>query len=408
MKVLLINPRSPYLENAAAYPPMGLLYVAAALEREGCKVSLVDLALGKKPYAYALRKMIPHDTDLIGLTCVTPNVNAVKAIVNLMPKGIPTMVGGIHPTIYPQETHDYTGCTTVIQGEADCIMRDVVNDLKTGFLNPVYKANPPQVSDISKPARHLVNLHAYTPGGERATTIYTSRGCPFSCMFCSKIPNGMYREFPVSRVIEEVRDVMALGFKKVVFGDDNLGVNKRRLLDLLGELEPLDIAFRLNMDSRKPNRAVFEKAARAGCTDISFGIESGSIHMLHSMNKQVSIAENEESVYLTQEYGMKAKAYFMVNFPGETEDTVKETLAFAERVKPDNWLLSSFAPLPGSFVYNNPALFGITSMSRNWNDYYLVGKNGSFSPCYTTKHLSYKKQIELHDMMYNGLKEILG
>ena len=111
---------------------------------------------------------------------------------------------------------------------------------------------------------------------------------------------------------------------------------------------------------------------------------------------------------LTQKSGMEAKAYFMVNFPGETEESVQETLQFAKRARPDKWLLSAFAPLPGSYVFNHPEKFGITHMSENWGDYYLVGKDGKFHPCFTTKYLTFEKQMELHDMMYNGLKEILG
>jgi hypothetical protein len=83
-------------------------------------------------------------------------------------------------------------------------------------------------------------------------------------------------------------------------------------------------------------------------------------------------------------------------------------LEFARQAKPDHWLLSSFAPLPGSDTFQNPMKYGITWVSPRWEDYYLVGKEGKFSPCFTTKDLSFEKQIELHRRMFNSLKEILG
>ena len=329
----------------------------------------------------------------------------------MLPKKIPTMVGGAHPTFLPEDTLQQTKCTFVIRGEAETVLRDVMDDMDDPYnmrLKREYVGQMAPVDLIPEPARNLVNLKRYTPGGDKATPVYTSRGCPFNCRFCSKITGNKYREFSVERVIDEVRDVVGYGFKKVVFGDDNLGINPSRLHSLLDALTPIGIKFRLNMDARHPDQALFEHAYTAGCTDISFGIESGSQKILDAMNKQTTVTKNRDAIKLTQKCGMEAKAYFMVNYPGETEETVKETLKFVEEARPDRWMLSAFSPLPGSYVYIHPKEFGITSMSKNWSDYYLVGKDGKFNPCFTTEYLTYEKQIELHDMMFNGLKEIIG
>lgn len=400
--VLLINPPSPYLDNAAAYPPMGLLHVAAAFEREGCKVSVLDLAVDK----YDPKLLKYTDADLVGITCVTPNVDIVADIVAALPRNIPIMVGGIHPTIFPNETLALTGCSFVVSGEIEKQASHIMSEFKRGtriFNGGI--ATPP---DICKPARHLVDLHKYTPGGEKATPVYTSRGCPFSCAFCSKLPQSRYREIPIMQVMDEIEYCIGQGFRKIVFGDDNLGINPKRLRTIIEMINPLNIAFRLNMDARKPDERLYAAAYESGCNDISFGIESGSQKMLDAMNKQTTTATNALAIKKVQRTGMKAKAYFMVNFPGETEETVRETLAWAEACGPDNWLLSSFAPLPGSDTWMHPQNYGITWTSNNWGDYYLVGKNGSFKPCFETDYLTKEKQIELHDMMWNGLKEVLG
>lgn len=402
-KVLLVNPPSPYLENDAAYPPMGLMYVAASLERLECVVNILDMTVESQSLEYCSTKV-----DLVGITCVTPNAGIVSDIISRIDPKVPVMIGGAHPTFCATDVLKNNHKAFVVRGEAETVLKDVVQDVNHHSLKRIYNGIAAPIESIQKPARHLVDLHKYSPGGDKATPVYTSRGCPYNCSFCSKITGSKYREFLISRVIEEVTDCISLGFSKIVFGDDNIGIKPARLLDLLVSLKPLDISFRLNMDARKPHNYLFAAAADAGCTDISFGIESGSQQMLTAMNKQATIMNNEEAIYNTQKYGMEAKAYFMVNFPGETEDTVQETLSFAERVHPDKWLMSSFAPLPGSDVFNNPKKYGVNTMSRNWEDYYLVGKGGQFKPCFTTEYLTHEKQIELHEMMWSGLKEILG
>ena len=407
MKILLINPPSPYLENDASYPPMGLMYVAAALEKLNHTVEILDLTVAK-PWEKAIRDLSWDSVNLIGITCVTPNVPMVAEVVRNLPEHIPKMIGGAHPTFLPDDALEKTGCDVAFSGEAEIGIRDVISDLENKSLKRVYQGNIVPVDAIPKPARHLVDLFRYTPGGDAASPVYTSRGCPFNCRFCSKITGNKYREIPIPQIIEEINDILDRGFKKIVFGDDNIASNPKRLEALLAAIKPLDIRFRLNQDARHNNKRLFELAYHCGCTDISFGIESGSQRMLDAMHKQTTVEKNAEAIQLTQKSGMEAKAYFMVNFPGETEESVQETLEFAKRARPDKWLLSAFAPLPGSHVFNHPEKFGITHMSENWGDYYLVGRDGKFHPCFTTKYLTFEKQMELHDMMYNGLKEILG
>lgn len=403
MNALLINPPSPYLENAAAYPPMGLLHVASSLRKEGCDVNVLDLAT-ELGFHYHDLQYVDH-YNLVGITCVTSNYATVCDMMTYIPLDVVTMLGGIHPTIFPEETRVETGCSCVVTGEFESVAKEVVHGRPVQF----YHGRTALPEEILKPARDLVDLHKYTPGGWKdSTPVYTSRGCPFSCRYCSKLPSSKYREIPLVRVMDEVDECISLGFRNIVFGDDNIAANPRRLRELLNLLKTRDIQFRLNMDSRHPQEDLFALAADAGCVEISFGVESGSSSILSLMNKMLSPQESLNAIRMTQKYGMKAKAYFMVNYPGETEATVDETLAFAKEARPDKWLLSSFVPLPGSYTFNHPEQFGITRMSRDWSDYYLVGRGGKARSCFETRYLTTDKQEELHERMYNGLKEILG
>lgn len=405
MKSILINPPSPYLENDASYPPSGLMYLAAAIEGLGHEAEILDFS-GSRDWR---AELVKSEADLYGVTLVTPNFNIVRDICTYIHgnRGKPIIVGGPHPTFCADYTRRNIGCDAVVRGEAEVIIGEVLRDLEAGKMKTVYDGGVVPMEAIPKPARHLVDLGRYTPGGEKATPIYTSRGCPFNCAFCSKITGRNWRALPVSRVVEEVEDVKALGFDMLVFGDDNIRVNPQRLRELLQALKPLDIQFRLNQDARAIEEDIVALAADAGCVDISFGIESGSQRMLDAMNKGVTLAENRRSIEVCHRHGIEAKAYFVVNFPGENVKSVNETLDFAEETRPDRWLLSNFAPLPGCDVWNHPSRYGVKWLSSNWEDYYLVGRGGGFKPCFKTEELTFPRQRQLHDLAYEGLKAIL-
>lgn len=404
MNVLLINPPSPYLENDAAYPPSGLLYIAASLEALGYAVKVIDLA-GQPLWEQQIAGL---DADLFGITCVTPNFKIVQTIAQRLPKGKPIIIGGAHPTFLPNDVIEHIRCDAVVKGEAELVISQILADAVEGRLQRIYEGGCVPIEAICKPSRHLVDLHRYRPGGEDTTPVYSSRGCPFNCAFCSKVTNRTYRTFSDARVVEEITDVTKLGFRKILFGDDDIAIDTQRLQHLLRIVKPFKISFRLNQDAKMLQEETIKIAADAGCYEISFGIESGSPKMLKEMNKQASLEDNKLAIKLTKAYGIKAKAYFLVNFPGEDEKTVAETIRFVEETKPDKWLLSAFAPLPGSDTFNNPRKYGIKWLSPNWQDYYIVGKHGSFRPCFKTDDLGFQRQQYLHDMLYTGLKNASG
>lgn len=402
MKVILINPPSPYLANDSAYPPSGLMYISASIESIGHDVSIVDLTGGIDWE----NEVSGLSADLFGITCVTPNFNTVQKIAEMLPQDKPLVIGGAHPTFLPEDTLSNIRCDAIVKGEGEIAIKMILEDLGKGELKSIYDGGLVNIKDIPKPARHLVNLHRYKPGGVSTTPVYTSRGCSFNCAFCSKVTGRNYRMLPIDRIINEVEEVINAGFDYILFGDDNIAIDDERMRSLLLALKPYKIKFRLNQDARNINEDTIQLASECGCTEISFGIESGSEKMLRLMNKKASPEDNIRAIQLTKKHGMIAKAYFVVNFPGEDEATVQDTIRFAEKAQPDKFLVSAFAPLPGSPIFHHPEKYGIEWMSKNWSDYYLVGKDGSFKPCFRTAELTFEKQIFLHDLLYKELKQI--
>jgi len=399
MNILLINPPSFYLENDASYPPTGLMYLAGKIEALGHSVAIEDMAGGHR-----LNHRKVAEADMFGFSCVTPNVSVVKIITKYL-QDKPILIGGAHPTFQPS-TFDKLHNVIPVIGEADEIIERIIKDKEKNTLRSFYKAKrPPCIDKIATPARHLVDLHRYSPGGwDGATVVYTTRGCPYSCRFCSKISGSTYRIFPISRTLAEIESCISLGFKKFVFGDDNIVVNRQRLKHLLSKLKPHNIEYRLNQDARYLTSDIADLAHASGCVDISFGVESGSQKMLDLMNKKTTVAKNEETIQIAKKAGIKTKAYLVVNFPGETSDTIKETIEFLERARPDKILVSNFVPLPGSYVYDHPSEFDIDWMNDNWDEYYLVGKGKGTPHCFTTKELTIRQQNDNRQQLMDGLK----
>jgi radical SAM superfamily enzyme YgiQ (UPF0313 family) len=393
MKIVLINPPSLYLQNDAAYPPMGLLYLATPLENANHDVNILDLT-GNPQWQ---TKVQNATADLFGLTCTTPNFNIVKEIINLLSHKTPKIIGGVHPTFKPSDFNNFKNCI-IVRGEADdqiienIKLCDAIARTQTNII-----INNDLTLKFNKPARHLVDLHKYTPGGENCTPVYTSRGCPYNCVFCSKITDRSFRSIPIPQIIEEIKEVQNLGFNNIVFGDDNIAANPHHLKRVLSAIKPLDIAFRLNMDSRHVTTEILNLAKEAGCIEISMGIESGSQTILNAMNKQTTVTNNTKTIQKIKSIDITVKAYFMVNFPGETDWTIMETINFIRKTKPDKCFLSTFAPLPGSPIFDNPEQYGINWMSPNWSDYYLAGKE--FKHCFTAKNLDPLQQ----EQNYNNL-----
>jgi len=400
MKVLLINPKSPYLENDAAYPPMGLLYMASVIRNNNHLVHIMDTTTIKEceihTYPY-------EDYDLIGITCVTPNVDSVNKLIDYLPPYIPLMIGGAHPTFVPNQIYKHNNYF-IVQGECEEILPTILNDVQNGTIKSVYnQGHVTHVNNIPIPSRDLVDLHLYTPGGEKTTPIYTSRGCPYHCNFCSKITSDSYRMLPLHQIDEEISTCVNMGFDHLLIGDDNFIINIKHATSILNLLKDYGVNFRLNQDSRNARDDIYSLAASAGCQSISFGIESGSQTILNAMNKQTTVEKNLKAIDMAHKYGMDVKIYLVSNFPGENEQTINETIDFVRKAKPDKWMISNFAPLPGCDVYNNPSKYDIEWISDKWSEFFLVGKNAGFIPSFTTKELNTERQIYLHDKLYKGL-----
>jgi len=179
----------------------------------------------------------------------------------------------------------------------------------------------------------------------------STRGCPFDCEFCSNVLfGGSYRERSPGNVVDEIEEALALGYDRISFADDVFTLNRRRVVAVCDEIARRGLHFAWEclgrVDSLDFETARLMKAA--GCFRIFFGIESGNEEILRLMNKQITTRQAGDAVRAAHAAGLEVGAFFILYYPGETDDTVLDTLRFAGSLPLDYLGLTMPYPLPGT------------------------------------------------------------
>ncbi len=407
-EVVLINPPQPTSLDDHLDPPLPLMYIAANLERNNINTKIVDLS-GQPEKKWG--DMIGN-ADIFGMTVFSSSYNISKKIADITKKQNPNsimVVGGPHPTALPIETSfDFN---TVVVGEGEDVMVDIAKEyFSWGKIPRIVRAKKiEKLDDLPMPARHLINLTKYhrSVEGQKATSIVTSRGCYYDCSFCCRDVHGNKVRFhSVNRVIDEVKQIKNYGINSLLFYDDVFTLNKGgRLEEICKRLKPLNMTFRCNgrVGVNKPED--YKILREAGCDEIAFGIESGSQKILDAVGKKVTVKQNEDAIKYAKQVGLTTKAYLMVGFPGETQETVDETKRFIEKADPDKYTLFSFVPLPGCDVWKNPQNYGVTNISKDWDNYFNIAGQYEGGVTFETKDLPKKEFGRLHDDLRDFLME---
>jgi anaerobic magnesium-protoporphyrin IX monomethyl ester cyclase len=391
MRICLINPSHEESLDPILDPPLGLLYVATVLKMAGYNVSVLDLSFYNRE---EWSKVIPY-ADVYGISITTVSFGRaifIRDICKKINSSCMIMVGGPHPTALPTEM--LAEFDMVIVGEGENVIVDAIN--YEGDVGKIFYGNGEvngegkvggDVNDIPFPDRDLLvnSITDYTRkvNGEKATSIIASRGCPYSCSYCINSTKVLFKNVrfrSVENIIGELEELMfKYRFKGFVFYDDTFTIHPK-IYELLDEIKRLNIYFRCNGNTRRDNRKLFEKLYEAGCKEISFGIESGSQKILDNINKKVTVEQNRIAILDAKDAGLMVKAFLMVGSPGESWDTVYETVKFMNETKPQYWSLFNFVPLPGCDIYNNPDKYHIKIISRDYDNYFnLAGQNESGS-----------------------------
>ena len=382
---LLINPAPP--TNSPWYlgqkvPPLGLAYVAAALEKEGFQVEIVDNYLLEKPIDYIKQMVRKLNPQMVGIACSSVTyqgcVETAKAVKEVLPS-CKVVVGGPHPSYMPGSMLQHPEIDYVVLGEGERAIVELAAHITKGeddstiakipgiacmHEGKIIETAPRFISDLDQipyPARHLLPMHLYNRmveylGARPADLMNVVRGCPYNCTFCeiSKLWGKTCRAFSPRRIVEEIDHMInEYGSKGIYFIGDNFTILKRQTVELckLIKKNKLDIEWACDARVDLISRELLKIMRDAGCQTIWFGVESGSPRILEKINKGITLQQAVHAFKLCREEGIQIACSFILGIPGETVNDMKATFKFVKKLDPDWCRFNIFVAVPGSRLY---------------------------------------------------------
>ncbi|RKX96327.1 MAG: hypothetical protein DRP84_01420 [Spirochaetes bacterium] len=372
-------------------PPLSLAYVAALLENAGCEVKLIDasaLNLTKEETSSLLKDFRP---DFLGFTSSTIDFHCTLSWINYLKRelNIPTIIGGIHLSVYPQETMSHESIDYAVIGEAERTLPELLSYVSEGkSLRKVkgiaYRDNgevvitearePVEDLDIYPfPARHLLPndlYYSFISKEKKFTAMLTSRGCSFNCIFCDN-KTIKYRARSARSVVDEMEEChIKYGTNEIDIFDALFSIDENRVIDICREIKRRGLKIKWSFRTRVDlvNEGMLDELKSAGCIRIYYGIESGDDRILRNINKHIEIDRIRDIVKLTKKKGIGVLGYFMLGNLGETQETIDKTLKLMLELPLDYIQISPvFAP-------PNTALYEMTRRNTNrdyWREYTL-------------------------------------
>lgn len=405
MKVVLVLPNS---KAHTITPPLGLGYLAACVRARGHEAAIIDLArerAGAEKGAALVKAQAP---DLIGLGIMSsaylPAKELVAAIRQELPD-TPLVIGGPHVTALAEDAMEDFGVDLAMTGECEQSFPELVEAMAAGgSLDGGSLAGSPQdgsplnngrldgipglcfrdggivvgergdftddLDSLPFPAWDLMDPRSYPDLPHQllhkkfpVAPVMTSRGCPYDCSFCASTAlwGRGWRTRSAENVVDEIEMLVRdFDVKEIHFEDDNFTLKASHAAAVCEEIlrRGIDIVWAcpngVRIDTLDDD--LLELMRRSGCYSLGFGIESGSQAVLEKNNKKLKLDRVADQVEMVKRHGIEAFGFFIIGLPGETVETIRETIRFARRVPFDRANFGLLSPLPGSSIFNEHVL----------------------------------------------------
>ncbi|MBU7021810.1 MAG: radical SAM protein [Theionarchaea archaeon] len=355
----------------APFPPLGVLYISAALAHEGHDVTVFDGTFRKDLDSFCRGRQI----DMAGVYSTVLHYSALlETCRTLKAHSLPVVIGGPLPSCYPQLiTCDDVDFLVAGEGEGAITMLAEHVEASGEYTIPpgstipnlvwkdhgIHHSPTTRVEDVDSlpyPDRDNFIFEDYMAVwkkhfGFTCTSLLSSRGCPYTCNFCDKSVFGtLYRARSVENIMPEIFYLKERGIDKIWFADDLFTLDKKRVLSLCAELqkEHLDLEWYCESRVDTLDKEMLETMKKAGCSWIGFGVESGNPDILAYIRKGHDLEAVEKAFRMAREAGIKRCAYFILGFPRDTPQTVEDTIQFAMSIDPDSVEFSLPIPIPGT------------------------------------------------------------
>jgi anaerobic magnesium-protoporphyrin IX monomethyl ester cyclase len=367
----------------AKLPPLGLSYVAGALEKAGYEVQMLDNYQMRTTIDFVKQEVQKRQPAIVGITCGSVTyrraVEMAKAIKEIL-SSCKVVVGGWHASYLPDSVLENPEIDYAIMGEGERAMVELATQITKGSdqkviaqipgvacrLDGIISKTPPilieDIDSIPYPARHLLDMNFYDRQivylkAKPVDVMHVMRGCPYSCNYCEtkKLWGMKCRAFSPERIIGELKYMKEkFGSKGIYFIDDNFTINKERTIELCRQIRANNLDLEWACDTRVDllSADLLKEMREAGCRTIFFGIQSGSQKILDKLNTHTTPEKVEAAFRLCRRASINIAASFMLGVPGETVIDMETTFKFAKKLGPDWATFYVFIACPHSRLYD--------------------------------------------------------
>ncbi|MDG6907100.1 MAG: radical SAM protein [Nitrososphaerota archaeon] len=408
MRISLISPPSTLedffgklSQTGSLQQPLGVAYISSYLKRGGQSVQLVDAAALRLSIPRLISEVKSFHPDLIGISAVTPSYLKTSKVAQKLKAelGVPIIVGGPHVTSLPLETLSDPSFDYGVMGEGEITSLELLQTIESGkdlsdVKGIVYRDRQTKELRITPRREYIRNLDElpfpdreslpplteYHPSQSSYRrlplgTLISSRGCPHHCIFCDRAVFGnSYRARGAVNVVDEIELlVQKHRAREVRFWDDTFNLLPPRVIQICSEIRrrKLDIEWSCVARVTNMTNEILYAMRQAGCWQVDYGVESGNPEILKSIHKGMTMDWVRRGVRLSRENGLRVRAFFMLGLPGETEETMQQTINFAKNLDLDVAVFHIATPLPGTELYKIARERGELAEDVTWDKYLM-------------------------------------
>ncbi len=401
-KVLLINPPAPFLAIPNAAPHLGLGYLISYLRENGVTVDYANYET-----ADPAKIELPEGYNYYGFTATTPQYHFAKILREQAAERRlgKTVIGGAHASLMPQGCLK-DGFDFAVKGYGEDALLSIIQGKNKGKI-----IQGTQVDDLDalSPAWDELYKSEYSISyGEKTAHVFSVRGCPYGCYYCSAAEvygNEVGFRSPEA-VVQEIQNLIdKYGITNVYFFDPTFTLRRDRTVELARQLGDLGINWTCQTRVDRIDAELLVRLKQGGCDRISFGVEAGSTEVHGKLGKGTTVNQNELAIKMAHDAGLKVKTYLMGALPEDNHSTAEQFKEFIIKNKPDSWLFSTFIPILGTDYWRNPQKYGIDILCNDFRAFYPLGLNGRGPVNIRNSYLTREQLKGLRDDLLDFLRK---
>jgi anaerobic magnesium-protoporphyrin IX monomethyl ester cyclase len=365
------------MEAGAVYPSMGIGFIAAVTESDGHSVIVIDAEAEQIGYQDIQDRLDNFNPDIIGFQTFCANVSRCRKVAENAKQAnasVTIVFGGVQATLFPEQQLTDSLVDYVVVGEGEIPFSGLVNALEKNLTISsvpglaykdadnliVYTTKAPLINNLDElpfPALHLFPMNKYHSSAQLRGTntlhLFTSRGCPFNCSYCSGdlVFGKTFRYRSAQKVVEDIQYMMKhFGVDGVQFYDETFTVNRSRVFELCDAIiaSGIDIPWACFTRVDLVDEIILSKMRDAGCYQIFFGVETGVERLLELIRKGTTLDQARNAFRLCRKLGIETLASFMLTLPTETVEDTETSIRFGLELDPDYVYWLTFVPYPGN------------------------------------------------------------